>query len=238
MAGVGSRLANAGFNGPKWAIRPPWTDRSLLNLSIKGICESIPGSDLLLITLGGTYDSEILRNALGPTLKPLGVVELGQLQRGPLASIAAAWDELGLGGYAELWFTTCDTYVPAINYEAAPSAKGTVVCFNFDAPNLCHVDVGDQAQVFRLREKVGNLAPLSSTGTFRINCVEEFRRAMLDVLASPSVRGSGEYFISDAINALLRQGLGFDAVVVPGAWALGTSEDLTNCPPAIAWAMR
>jgi len=140
--------------------------------------------------------------------------------------------------YKELWFTTCDTYVPAFNYNTSPSIGGTVVCFDFDAPNLCHVDSDEQAHVLSLREKVGELTRISSTGTFRINCVEEFRRAMLDVLALPSVRASGEYFISDAVNLLLRRGLRFDTLVIPGAWALGTAEALANCPPSIVQTIR
>lgn len=240
MAGKGQRFVSAGFvDRPKWMLVPPWSDRTLLDLSIRDLTLSLSSAgicfDICFVVRASDLHRYPVDGALG--FKIFGkakTIALTEVKNGPLDSLHSAWNELR--GYSRLFIHVCDTFVPALNIKAVPNSEdsaGVVYCFDFDRSNLCHVDLDIKTNsVARLREKVGPLNVLSSTGLFQLDALPDFQTAMESTLLRPPPRESGEYYVSDAINQMILSGAKFSAVAIPGAYPLGTPEEMNGTPPS------
>jgi hypothetical protein len=232
MAGKGMRFRSLRQLGHKWELRPPWIARSLLYLSVSELKKSVPNASLLLVAKNKQHLISDIRTALGEEIIPDGIVILEDFKPGPLASALAAWDGLSLNSFDEIWFATCDTYVPRFILPTNLAVGGTVICFDFDDENLCHVDLTKRGQVSALREKSGLPGNVSSSGVFRIGDCAAFRRVSKAIVKKGAAVLGKEFFISDAINELLKEGFSFDSLILPGGWPLGTPEDIAKCPQA------
>lgn len=233
MAGKGQRFIDGGYLGtPKWALIPPWADRTLLDLSVRALIEKLPSAHVCFVVrdvdLVEHDPTSTLENA---ALKSHSIVALQQLRNGPLDSLQAALKTLE--GYEQLLIQVCDTLIPEIfscEEPAIEGSSGTVFCFDHDDEHFCHVDVDASSHcVVALREKIGPLSK-GSCGLFLIKNVPEFELAISQVMSLPAPRQSGEYYIADAINQMIMAGHDFEACEIPGSAAIGTPAEFAFAP--------
>lgn len=228
MAGKGQRFIDAGNStGPKWNIIVPQAGRTLLDLSIAGLAEALPQAEFLLVGRAKDF-AEHSVEAAAPVLRTRirTTIGLPEVLDGPLATLASVWEDIA--SYRSIFVQVCDTFVPTVNVGLPPADVSLVVyCFTFDRPNLCHVDEAG-GRVAMLREKEGECVGLSSSGLFWIRDLAGFGAVMRQTLATSAKRDSGEYFISDAVNRLLGDGLPVVARQLEGAFPLGTPAEVTD----------
>jgi len=233
MAGNGKRFRDGGFtNLPKWALVPPWTDHSLLELSLRGLVLNRPDAHVCFVAqesdLRTVSPTRTLRDLKLPFTKQ---VALDKVLRGPLESLMSAWPLPC--DYREVFIQVCDTFIPTVPpVRIGADFFGIAYCFDHDKEHFCHVDFEPvTGEIFNLREKTGAVSTNGSCGLFLIRNVPQFEIAANRILKAPAGRASGEYYISDVVKLLIAQGHKFKAEILPGAFAVGTPQEMLEPKP-------
>jgi hypothetical protein len=234
MAGRGERFLDAGYEEPKWAIAEPKSGLSLLALSVGGLSRAVSRESYWAFV---AQRVDLERSSLSRALS--GIAELDQAKTigldamhcGPLATFAAAAPELDLDLNVPLVLQVCDSYFPISQADLAcnPDADGLVYCFEYDAPNLCHVELQKHNDdVSRMYEKIGPTLKISSSGAFLFRSPSHLMNYVHKVLEIRLQTVSTEYHISDVVNSMIADGKKFKARVISGASALGTPRELSD----------
>ncbi|WP_126225056.1 hypothetical protein [Burkholderia ambifaria] len=228
MAGMGRRMARMTAGIPKMLYRPAG-GATLLEIAVRGLSVTFPCAHWTFVTLR-EYASivnldQLCRRAV-PSARSVTVKMLDAPTCGQLATVMTA---LTSASQRPLVIHNCDTFVRFESFDSDTLAMWDYIVpvFRSSDPAYGYCEVGESTgTITQVSEKIPLCGGLASSGTYIFADEAGFAAVGEEVLSEPLMAPQSEYFVSLALQQLVRMGRRGTVTHLAECVPLGTPDEL------------